>query len=106
MACHVDFDFDLMARLAKEDPVAFARKREELIQDLISTFRHPEDGHRMQFEIDLERARTAPGEKTYIAMAKRLSLLLMQMSNLFADIQAIASQANQQIVVREKQEQH
>jgi hypothetical protein len=92
MSSHMDFDFDLMARLAKENPAEFARKREELIRNFIENSSNPERGHRIQFEIDMERVRTPPGEQTYLAMARRLSLLLGQMSNLFSDIQAIARQ--------------
>lgn len=92
MSSQMDFDFDLMARLAKENPAEFARKRTELIRDFIENSSNPERGHRIQFEIDMERVRTPPGEQTYLAMAKRLSLLLGQMSNLFRDIQTIARQ--------------
>lgn len=88
----LDFDFDLMARLAKEDPAEFARRREALIAGLISTFRDPEEGWRMQSEIDMERVRTAPGEKTCLAMSRRMGELLGQMSNLFSDIRTIASE--------------
>lgn len=90
MSSLVDFDFDLMARLAKEDPAEFARKREELIRCFIEDSSNPEKGHRIQFEIDLERVRTPPGEQTYLAMAKRMSALLGQMADLFGQIQAIA----------------
>ena len=90
MSSRMEFDFDLMARLAKEDPAEFAKMREELIRDYIENSGNPEKGRRMQFEIDMERVRTPPGEQTYLAMAKRLSLLLGQMSDLFTDIQAIA----------------
>ena len=94
MSSQMDFDFDLMARLAQENPAEFARKREELIRDFIENSSNPEKGRRIQFEIDMERVRTPPGEKTYLAMAKRLGLLLGQMSDLFSDIQAIARQHN------------
>lgn len=94
MSSQLDFDFDLMARLAKENPAEFARRREELIRDFIENSNNPERGHRIQFEIDMERVRTAPGEQTYLAMAKRLTLLLGQMSDLFRDIQTIARQEN------------
>lgn len=92
MSSQMDFDFDLMARLAKENPAEFARRREELIRDFIENSGNPEKGRRIQFEIDMERVRTPPGEQTYLAMAKRLTLLLGQMSDLFGDIQAIARQ--------------
>lgn len=93
MASQLDpgFDFDLMARLAKEDPAEFARQREALIAGLISTFRDPEEGWKMQSEIDLERVCTAPGEQTYLAMGRRMTELLGQMSNLFSDIRSLAA---------------
>lgn len=93
MTCRLDFDFDLMARLAKEDPAEFARHREELIRDMIESFPNPEEGRRLQFEIDMERIRTPPGEKTFLAMAERLGLLLGQMATLFDDIRGIAEQS-------------
>lgn len=92
MSSLMEFDFDLMARLAKENPTEFARKREQLIRDFIDNSSNPEKGRRIQFEIDMERVRTAPGQQTYLAMAKRLSLLLGQLSDLFGDIQTIARQ--------------
>ncbi|HZX32432.1 MAG TPA: hypothetical protein VFF03_13855, partial [Rhodocyclaceae bacterium] len=64
------------------------------IRDFIDNSGNPEKGRRIQFEIDMERVRTAPGEQTYLAMGKRLILLLGQMSDLFRDIQAIASREN------------
>ena len=101
MSSHMEFDFDLMARLAKENPAEFARKREELIRDFIDNSSNPEKGRRIQFEIDMERVRTAPGQQTYLAMAKRLSLLLGQMSDLFGDIQAFArQQKTREVAVR------
>ncbi|MBS1190441.1 MAG: hypothetical protein H6R10_2233 [Rhodocyclaceae bacterium] len=92
MSPPMDFDFDLMARLAKENPAEFARRREELIRNFIENSSNPEKGHRIQFQIDMERMRTAPGEQTYLAMARRLTFLLKRMSDLFGDIQTIARQ--------------
>lgn len=92
MISYMDFDFDLMTKLAKENPAEFARKRHELIENLISTFPDPEEGWRMQSEIDMERMRTSPGEKTYMAMGRQMCLLLGQISHLFSDIQSIASE--------------
>lgn len=90
MVSQWNFDFDLMARLARESPAEFARKREELILEAIAAFRYPEKGHRFQAEIDADRMRTPPGEKTCLAMAGRLSASLARMSDLLADIQALA----------------
>lgn len=90
MAAQLDFDFDLMVRLAKEAPAEFARKREELILRTIASFRCPEDGLRFQSEIDSDRIRTAPGEQTCLAIAKKMSLSLGKMSALLGDIQSIA----------------
>lgn len=87
-----EFDFDLMARLARENPAEFARKREELILVAIQSFRSPEQGHKFQFEIDSDRMRTPPGQKTFIAIAQRLSSTLNRMSSLLEDIQTIANQ--------------
>jgi hypothetical protein len=90
MAVQVDFDFDLMVRLAREAPAEFARRREELILGTIATFRSPEAGHRFQLEIDAERMRSAPGEQTCLAIAKRMNASLRKMSALLADIQTLA----------------
>lgn len=92
MAQQPAFDFDLMARLARESPAEFARKREELILQVIDSFRSPEAGHRFQSQIDSDRMRTSPGEQTCLAMAKRMSTSLGRMSTLLADIQTLARQ--------------
>lgn len=94
MSSQMGFDFDMMAKLAKENPAEFARKREELIRNFIDNSSNPERGRQIQFEIDMERVRTPPGKQTYLAMAKRLTVLLGQMSDLFGDIQVIARQQN------------
>lgn len=87
-----EFDFDLMARLAQENPAEFARKREELLRRAIESFRRPDEGRQVQFEIDMERMRTSPGEQTCVAMAGKLNLLLRQMADLFAGIQSAAGE--------------
>lgn len=88
--CQLNFDFELMARLAKESPAEFARKREELILQTIESFRCPEKGHRFQAEIDADRMRTPPGEKTYLAMADRMGSSLARMATLLGEIQSVA----------------
>lgn len=90
MSCQWNFDFDLMARLAREAPAEFARKREELILSTIASFRSPEAGRRFQSEIDSDRVRTPPGEQTCLAIARKMSRSLGRMSDLLADIQSLA----------------
>lgn len=90
MVPQVQFDFDLMVQLAREAPAEFARKREELILGAIAAFRSPEDGYRFQSEIDAERVRTAPGEQSCVAIAKRMAASLGKMSALLSDIQVLA----------------
>lgn len=85
----VEFDFDLLATLAKESPAEFARRRAELIHQAIATCRHPEEGFRMQSEIDVERMKTAPGAKACQAIADRLSVLVKRMSALVEEIDAL-----------------
>lgn len=90
MLHYQEFDFELMARLAKEAPAEFAKKREEILLEAIESFRRPEQGHRIQSEIDAERLRNAPGEKTCMAIIQRMGSSLGRMSSLFGDIQEIA----------------
>lgn len=85
-----EFDFDLMARLAKEDPAEFARRRELLIQQAIAAFPDPELGQRLQAEIDLERVCAPQGEKSYLALGRRMSGLLGQMSALYGGLSRLA----------------
>lgn len=80
-----EFDFDLMARLAREAPAEFAARRAELIQGAIARCHCPEEGYRLQGEIDAERLQTAPGKDTYCAMADKLSVLVKRMSALVAE---------------------
>lgn len=88
-----EFDFDLMVRLAKENPAEFARKREELLLGAIASFSRPDEGRRAQFEIDMERMRTPPGEQTYAAMAGKLNLLLREMADVFASLKSVIAEA-------------
>jgi len=85
-----EFDFDLMARLAKEDPSAFARKREALIQSAIDSCHHPEGARRLQFEIDAQRLCTSLGEKTYLQLAARVSWSAKRMAALVEDLISVA----------------
>lgn len=94
MACRTEFDFDLMARLARESPTEFARRREELLLAAIESFRVPEQGRRAQFAIDAERMATAPGAETCVAIARRLGGLLVEMSRLLKDMQAVAKRGS------------
>jgi hypothetical protein len=55
------FDFEEMARLAQTDPDAFARRREELIEQSIERANCPEGLAEMQMDIDSVRYRTSPG---------------------------------------------
>lgn len=90
MLSYREFDFDLMARLARESPAEFASRREEILLEAIKAFRRPEDGRRIQAEIDAERLRTAPGEKTCVAIMQRMGSSLGRMSSLFADVHELA----------------
>ncbi len=53
------FDFDQMAQLFKDDPLAFEKKREEMVEELIQSA--PSDLQRrlrgIQFQVDMERAK-------------------------------------------------
>jgi hypothetical protein len=56
-----NFDFDQMAQLAKSDPVEFARCREELIRQLVSTLGQSADLINYQMDLDSTRYCSAPG---------------------------------------------
>lgn len=49
------FDFDLMSRLARDNPLEFARRRDELIRHAIASCEVPERARRTQWEIDSSR---------------------------------------------------
>lgn len=85
----VEFDFDLLATLARESPAEFARRRAELIHQAIATCHHPEEGIRMQSEIDVDRMKTAPGANTCREIADQLSVLVKRMSALVEEIDAL-----------------
>lgn len=85
-----EFDFDAMARLARESPAEFARRREEMILQAIHSFRKPELGQRIQSEIDLERMRTPPGEKTCLLLAAKMNASLERITRLLAEIRVLA----------------
>lgn len=85
-----EFDFDFMAKLAREAPAEFARRREEMILQAIHSFGKPELGHRIQSEIDVERMRTPPGEKTCLLLAAKMNASLERISGLLAEIRSLA----------------
>lgn len=51
-----DFDFDAMLALAKDAPMEFAKKRDELIRCAIESCADPKRGENIQKEIDVYRA--------------------------------------------------
>jgi hypothetical protein len=57
----MDFDFDTWAKLAKDDPAEFERKRQRILRDAIGeappAFRQRLEG--LQYALDLERKRSA-----------------------------------------------
>lgn len=55
------FDFDEMARLAKEDPPGFAREREALIKDAIAGSISPALMADMQMDMEATRHHASPG---------------------------------------------
>lgn len=82
----IGFNFEEMARLANEDPDRFARRREELIQRLISRSSRSEYLADLQMDIDADRYCSPPGlqsgEKmvsmmleSTVSMTKHMALL-------------------------------
>lgn len=82
MSIQSDFDFDLMVRLANEDPFEFVRKRDQLIRLVMEASACPDKCYRLQAEIDFERFSVPQGEKTYVAMAAKLNALVGEMTML------------------------
>ena len=70
----MDFDFDKMAQLAKQDPAAFETLRREMIERMIAGF-HPDTRRRsggFQFQIDMERLKSKDSESAYIKLSHML----------------------------------
>lgn len=57
----IGFDFEEMARLAKDDPDGFAQRREELIQRLIAKSLQSEQLADLQMDLDADRYCSPPG---------------------------------------------
>ncbi len=57
----IGFDFEEMARLAKDDPDGFTRRREELIQRLIAKSSRSEYLADLQMDLDADRYCSPPG---------------------------------------------
>ncbi|MCC6534575.1 MAG: DUF3135 domain-containing protein [Burkholderiales bacterium] len=55
----MDFDFDRWAKLAKEDPAEFERRRDETLRAIIAAAppQHRDRLQGLQFRLDLERKR-------------------------------------------------
>lgn len=66
------FDFAEMARLADTDPAAFARRRAELIQNLIGKSSRPVDLANLQLELDATRYCHSPGVSSGLEMIRRM----------------------------------
>jgi len=81
------FDFDLMAKLAKESPAEFARLRAILIDQAIGSFSDAVDGGELQGEIDLERVCCGHGAEASVALTKRLYGLVQQMNRLASELE-------------------
>ena len=66
----MDFDFDAWAKLAKDDPAEFERKRERILRDAIDeappAFRQRLEG--LQYALDLERKRSATPRASCVRM--------------------------------------
>lgn len=60
----LDFDFDTMAQLARDDPDGFARYREQLICRFIERSSHSDRLADLQLDIDAIRYGLPPGMRT------------------------------------------
>ncbi len=72
-----DYDYEEMARLYKENPTLFARRREEMIQSHIANSRRPEDLSELQMDLDALRYSVQPG----VNSSEKLMGLLIEYSS-------------------------
>lgn len=75
-----NFDFDLLARLAKEAPAEFALRRAALIREAVAACDNLAEGNRLQEEIDARRMEGAPGMETSLAIAAMLGSSVERMA--------------------------
>lgn len=92
------FDFEAMARLAKDDPIGFAGVREELIQQLIGQSPRARQLASLQLDLDAARYGVAPGVQSGEQMLERT---LQTTATMTAHVTQLADLLEQMSVKRE-----
>lgn len=86
MLLQQDFDFDLMTKLAKEFPMEFDRKRQELLRLAIESCDRPDQAHRIQSVIDSRRAAILQTQVAAAPDTKEVWPLIGQLATLFVHV--------------------
>jgi len=91
------FDFDTMARLARDDPGGFARYREQLICRLIERSSRSDRLADLQFDIDAVRYGLPPGMRTAEKMIGMMMDSTERMLNRFERLYDFVVSARQEM---------
>lgn len=89
------FDFESMARLAKDDPTGFAGVRERLIRQLIGQSSPTSQLARLQLDLDAVRYGGPPGVQAGARMHERMLRITASMTDHVAQLSDLLERATE-----------